>query len=808
MVRKRNRVPVSCYPCRTRKLKCDRLSPCSNCVKREGAAPHSCSYATSANRNKKGVSSEDQSPDDMQNRIDRLEGLVLSLMHNGGAVDAASAEAAGRAKSTSQSQTGSSVSQVKSDKSREAAMAEAERSDDEDGLVSSLGVLKVDEDKGKSMYFGNESWHIMLADIAEVKNYFANHKKELESSYERVRSSKPQTAQEGPTLLLGATPTTETELRSELPPKSSVLTLCSRYFNSMDNAVNIIHGPTFQQQLRTHWQDPLKTPIMWLALLYSVLTLAMLSYHKVGDEPPEWKGKTLEMACDFRLKTVQALILADYTKPVEYTVEALMLYVIGEYSSRWDADLGVWMIVGIVTRAAFRMGYHRDAKWFPNIRPFQAEMRRRSWALVRMMDIIFSHQVSLPSMIHDQDCDTQLPNNLFDDEFHAGSKELPPSRPVTEPTPISYMIAKSRLGLELGRILQATGAVDKHISYDEIIRFDAKLRQIKQELPPHLKFTPLEGSHEPVALLIARFNIDCLYLKIVCQLHRKHLARARQNPRYAHSRRSAVEAALQALDHLATLNRESQADGRLRSVSWFIKSTATKDFALPSIVLIMDLHHDNMQRQSPDQKEEHEGNFLWTPEQRARMITSLETAGSIWKTLADTSMEAFKASKVLDIMLQKIKAPASGTDAPMDLMDGELLDIPSPNTLARSFMSPLDAMPNFVNTNNNVFPAQEQSTFMAMDFGLSPGAMPGYGGSDAFGGGHGNNPGSPFSMFAMGSNSGTMPDLSGNFDWNALDNNYAQMPNFSDQPLQFFNSEADDSPDSMLNSNIKDSGQA
>jgi len=40
------------------------------------------------------------------------------------------------------------------------------------------------------------------------------------------------------------------------------------------------------------------------------------------------------------------------------------------------------------------MGYHRDAKWFPTITPFQAEMRRRTWALVRLSDIIFSHQVS------------------------------------------------------------------------------------------------------------------------------------------------------------------------------------------------------------------------------------------------------------------------------------------------------------------------------------------------------------------------------------------------------------------------------
>lgn len=308
----------------------------------------------------------------MQNRIDRLEGLVLSLMHNGANVDSAPARA-----STSVSQSVTDSGSSTKIEQEEAAMADDD-SDVEDSLVTSLGVLKVDTDKGKSMYFGQEHWHLILADIAEVKNYFTSHKKELETSYERVKSSKSVTAREGPTLLLGAVPASELELRSELPPKSSVLALCSRYFNSMDNAVSIIHGPTFLQQLRTHWQDPSKTPVMWLGLLYSILCLAMLSYHKVGDEPPEWKGRTLELASEFRLRTVQCLIKSDYTKPVEYTVETMILYVFGEYSSRWDADLGLWLIVSLITRIAFRMGYHRDAKWFPSLTPFQAVSRQQS----------------------------------------------------------------------------------------------------------------------------------------------------------------------------------------------------------------------------------------------------------------------------------------------------------------------------------------------------------------------------------------------------------------------------------------------
>ncbi|ODA76620.1 hypothetical protein RJ55_07891 [Drechmeria coniospora] len=753
-------------------------------MKREGTDTPSCSYAAPLSR-KKSQNRADSSPDDMQNRIDRLEGLVLSLMHNGANVDFTSNTRASDPASAPHS-INDSGSSAKLD--REVEMVPDDESD-EDSLATSLGVLKVDADKGKSLYIGQENWHLILADISEVKNYFLSHKKELESSYERVRSSKPMTAREGPTLLLGAVPASELEIRAELPSKSSVLNLCSRYFNSMDNTVSIIHKPTFLQQLRTHYQDPSKTPVMWLGLLYSILCLAMLSYHKVGDEPPEWKGRTLELASSFRLRTAQCLIRADYTKPVEYTVETMVLHVFGEYSSRWDADLGLWLIVSLITRIAFRMGYHRDAKWFPSLTPFQAEMRRRTWALVRMSDVIFSHQVSLPSMIYEHDCDTNLPNNILDDDFHPGIAELPPPRPSTEPTPISYMICKARLCNELGNILQTTSKVGSHVPYDEIIRFDAKLRQVMQELPPHLKVVPLERCQDPVTLILARFNIDTLFQKILCLLHRKYICRARQNPRYAHSRRSAIEASLHAMDHLHMLYRESQNNGRLRSVAWYVKSTATKEFILPAMLIVLDLHYDNMATQLGT-RQDHEGAFLWTRDERTRMIGTLEDATVIWKSLADTSMEAFKASKVMEIMLQKLQNPAQGANGSMPRTDpvGRSANVTDQTPAMAQDLATPEGFSTF-GPGIGTFSNPNSSTFMGMDFNLPPPDMNlgQAGGLD--------DAASPLFMFTSpGSRFGTAADLPTNFDWNAFEN-YTQMANWgADQSFQIYGTGDESSP--------------
>jgi hypothetical protein len=370
-------------------------------------------------------------------------------------------------------------------------------------------------------------------------------------------------------------------------------------------------------------------------------------------------------------------------------------------------------------------------------------------------------------MIYEHDCDTQLPNNIFDDEFHPGSKELPPSRPASEPTPISYMNAKAKLCFELGNILQATNKIGTHVPYDEIIRFDAKLQQIMQELPPHLKLTPLEGTRDPVTLIIARFNVDILCQKILCLLHRKYVGRARQNPRYAHSRRSAIDASLRALGHLSTLHRESQSNGRLRSIGWYIKSIATKDFMLPTMMLVLDLHYDNVASQSGESQDS-EGAFLWSPEQRSKMISALQEIEGIWKTLADTSMEAYKACKIIEIMLEKIQNPAetdessfSGRTDSVSTMANSFGVDPSPLPLPQGMLSPSQTFPDF---QMNGLAAPESSAFMGgMDFGLSPGTTAELS-ADAFGA---TGTASPFS--AMFTSNGGAPDLgadiANNFDW-------------------------------------------
>jgi hypothetical protein len=70
-IAKRNRVLLSCAPCRNSKLKCDRKEPCSQCEKKTRI--DQCVYAPKPVKKKPPAKN-------MTARLKRLEGLVREMM--------------------------------------------------------------------------------------------------------------------------------------------------------------------------------------------------------------------------------------------------------------------------------------------------------------------------------------------------------------------------------------------------------------------------------------------------------------------------------------------------------------------------------------------------------------------------------------------------------------------------------------------------------------------------------------------------------------------------------------------------------
>ncbi|KAJ5591872.1 uncharacterized protein N7459_002241 [Penicillium hispanicum] len=747
VIRKRNRVPLSCAPCRNRKLKCNRTHPCENCVKRGDAA--SCSYAQAGARKKNSPQQQTSptSPDDMQNRIDRLEGLVLSLMTNG----AQSAGPAAALAAISGESSGPSTGLSNELDFDEDGNGMADESDTEQ-VTKSFGVMKMDNNK--SYYISEAHWASVLNDISEVRNFFSTHKQQFEEQAEKVKATQPQTDVPGSALLFGVMkPLSRAEILATLPSKYTTDLLVARYFNSYDPATHILHGPTFQSQYNKHWENPSKTEIVWIAMLFAMMRLAMLSYHREGDEPPEFRGKAMDMAGSFRNSVAQCLTLADYTKPHPYLIESLVFHLHGDFSQTREADVSVWVLTGVIARLAMRMGYHRDSKAFPNITPFQGEMRRRVWSFVRQADLLFSFQVGMPSMLRAADSDTDLPRNLYDDDFDEDCKELPQPRQVCEPTPISYLITKARLVYAFGRVNEHASAVHS-TSYDKVMELDADLRHARDLIPDHLQLRPMEDCQlDPVNLIMSRFSVNTVYHKAQIVLHRPYLCRARESPRFTYSRRTCIDSAMEMLKVQTILHAETR-HGRLRGRYNLVSSLSSTDFLLAATIATLDLYQSYQLQASGRSSGD---TYTWGRERGDEMMAAIQRSKEIWVEMRDESMEAYKASNILAVMISKLHSTIPGLE----------------NGAGSTIFEPQDEKQNAAMTlgllSSGMSPMNSGSTpFNDPMFKMSDSPMPtGMATSSA------EMPSGPLSPFS--SMFGQMPDMQVNLDWDAWDT-YIQNP--------------------------------
>lgn len=490
--------------------------------------------------------------------------------------------------------------------------------------------------------------------ISEVKNYFAEHKKQYDEQLKRFKTTLGEERPPGTAFFGGGIKRpSRAEIMSQFPAKPTADILVSRFFNTYDPGIHIIHGPTFQKEYDRHWMNPEETPIVWIGLVFAMMCIALQSYTRAGDEPPEYNNRSWAMSSEFRELTAQCLALADITQPSIVMLETLILHVHAEYARSRDPELGILISIGVIVRLAMRMGLHRDSGPYSSITVFQGEIRRRIWAVIRSLDLLFSAQAGLPPIIRPRDTNTEIPRNLYDDELFEDMKTLPPSRPEHEATPTLFLINRTRLIYKLGQAMDLTDTLTCS-SYDEIMKVDAEARELHNSISPHLKMRSMdESARDPSTLIMQRFTLDLLFLKIICVLHRKYLAYSRAQSRFSYSGTAVIDASMMMLQHQATLHRECQPGGRLRNVKWFISSLTTHDFLIAAMIVASHLYHTTRisQQSRPPPVDVH----TWSSDQLDEMLAAEEMAVSIWETLKDHSMDAYKAHATLSVMVNQLK---------------------------------------------------------------------------------------------------------------------------------------------------------
>ncbi|CAI7663727.1 unnamed protein product [Penicillium glandicola] len=632
---KRNRPPLSCEPCRTRKLKCNRLAPCDTCIKRN--VQSSCLYASNAVRGKTNTSRQRALTD----RLKRLEDAIQSFV---GGEDVPQTNPQPQSGSYTVNESGS-LPGTHGGSVAPARLATSNGPPTGDQyLQQKPNPDTLHASHAKTSHVDSSHWASILEDIKEVR--------ESLSAVDPFSLSEP-TSDGGSGQLdvsLSVGPETRLNIKDilvSLPTRPICDMLVSRYFNARYMVLGIVHSGKFQDEYEEFWKAPYKAPVLWIALLFAILSVSVHFRLKVNADSA--LNDSIPSPDILQQKTAQCLLLGGYRTANAYALETLILYLQSGFLGDMKTNSRQWFDMGIILRLAFRMGYHRDPSTFPGATtPFDSEMRRRVWLHIFQLDALLSFQLGLPSMIPAECCDTHVPRNLYDADLHVGMSSLPPSRPSSEYTPLLYSISKAGVMSIFKKIVAHTISLATP-SYSRTITLDAEMRGAYSLLPNLLKRRDTSQSlMDSSEIILNRCTIELLYLKGLIVLHRRYIRYEHQDAKFESSRRFCVEAALEILARQADMHQAFQPGGRLHEDQWMLSSLTIHDFLLAAMVICLDLsvRLESHTTAFVDERADH--GFV------SREIVALKTSQQIWAAISHLSPESRIASLALDLMARKV----------------------------------------------------------------------------------------------------------------------------------------------------------
>ncbi|KAL4796157.1 fungal-specific transcription factor domain-containing protein [Aspergillus venezuelensis] len=665
--RKRTRVQLSCTACRARKLKCCRTHPCTNCLKRDEA--HSCTFV---GRGPRGRSSHGRaSPTHVQDRLQHLENLIMSFAQQKKQDDPLSHESSPPLQAPAPDLY-----------PRQPAMITPDKTDTDSGESPTADGGKLLVKETGTSYIESAHWKAILQEINEFKQSL--HEGDELSDEEAAVDEDDATDPEPVIWFQMTKPLSREELLLDMPQRTVANKLVSYFLISKEPLVPILHIPTFTKEYQQFWDNRQQVSLPWLALLYAIMAMSAMFYQRSGDPIPGLDKSYVEIASTFRRRSAQCLVQSNYIAAGRYKVEALFVYTMSEFYKKHDVETGVPFLMGIAIKLAMRMGYHRDPQHFPSISPFDGEMRRRMWIFLCQLDALLSFEVGVPRTIQDWQYDTELPRNLKDEDFNQDTVQLPPSRPLTELTTSTYVIAKSRIMMTFGKILDMAFS-RAPITYEDTLEVDRRLEEAHGLVPPAYRIRPINQCiADPPDLIFQRFTLENLYQKSRCVLHRRYLGEVHTNMRYTYSRSVCISASKQILRVHADLYRETQPGGLMYRNRLFPNSIQYTDYLLAAMILCMEVSYSNATGVLATRNDD----VAIVIKDRDELISTLENSYQILQDLSQQSSDAQKARAALTIMLRRVKSGLHTIPPPKS-------NIPSPLTTSQITEPPASAPPPY-----------------------------------------------------------------------------------------------------------------
>ncbi|KAJ5090484.1 hypothetical protein N7532_009168 [Penicillium argentinense] len=323
---------------------------------------------------------------------------------------------------------------------------------------------------------------------------------------------------------------------------------------------NCFHGPTFLQQCEVFWTTGRCDHPLWAALYFAVLSCTINSIqnsHKLRLQV-DVNLDGMQTTQQLFSAMVQTMYSSHFLNNISiYSVQAVVI------STEVAHNLGLSQLNATLFNAAVRiaecLGLHKikdhPAILSPNRDQWEErverEVGRRVWCQMIIQDhfaIPFTDTYSISPMHYS----TSRPMNA--DDYNL--VEMPASIPTIS----TYVRVLVNLAALMPDLCDGLGPMDKRKppreQYERILQVDQKMRTIVQNIPPFLLRPDKQKEAQIPWLRIARRSLAITAAEKIIMVHRPFLFHSFHDPRYTHTRRTCVAAAMTILREHETIVEE------------------------------------------------------------------------------------------------------------------------------------------------------------------------------------------------------------------------------------------------------------
>ncbi|KAI1444582.1 fungal-specific transcription factor domain-containing protein [Annulohypoxylon stygium] len=368
---------LACVLCQSRKIKCDRKTPCSNCIKANVA----CTPSTPAPARKRRRPNQD-----LQQRLARCEELLSEY-----------ATAKPTAPSSADSPSSDEIWKPRG------------------------GKLIVDD--GGVKFIDSYLWANIHSELSAMREILEDE----DTVDDPCTPADSQASDLNAGLILSDT--SDANLEELHPQPAHVFRLWQIFLERVNPLTKVIHVPTVQPLLVEAATSRENVPKNVEALLFSIYLMATVSLS--DDECVERFGFTKVEAYNRYSKGCRsALMRIGILKNYDLVVlQALVLYLFS-LPGRYDRH-AAWILNGVIVRIAQKMGLHRDGE-FLGLPPFETEMRRRIWWRILLLDAMYALMSGLGHSLLPRSWDTKPPLNINDSDLYPTMTTIQPKDSPTD----------------------------------------------------------------------------------------------------------------------------------------------------------------------------------------------------------------------------------------------------------------------------------------------------------------------------------------------------------------------------------------